>query len=186
MQTATQHVDKAVDVVRRMESGLALAKLLSKAKGVFIVPRYGRGALIVGVSGGPGVLLVKHYGTWSEPAFCTTGGLSADAQARIDTGSVALILNNEKAVDNFMRNNNFSINANFGLTIANWSKQKERDAGRGDVVVWAETHGVFGGLAVSVTDINFDAKETAGYYHQNVAAADVINGKVRNPHSAFL
>lgn len=186
MQNANQHVDNAVDVVRRMESDPGLARLLDKAKGVFIVPKYGRGALIVGASGGPGVLLVKQGGSWSEPVFYTIGGISAGAQAGIEAGSLALILNSDKAVNNFMRNNKFSIDANAGLTVVNWSKQAERDAGRGDIVVWADAKGLFGGVAVSVTDINFDQKETAAYYQKNVAAQDVINGKVKNPHSSTL
>lgn len=185
-RTATQHVDKAADVVKRMESDPGMAKLLSQAKGVFIVPKYGRGAFVVGVNGGPGVLLVKHEGTWSEPAFYTIGGLSAGAQAGLEVGSIALVLNNDKAVNNFMQNNKFSLGANAGLTIVNWSKQAERDAGRGDVVVWAESKGVFGGVAVAVNDIRFDRKETAGYYQREVSAKDVIDGKVTNPHSAVL
>lgn len=186
-RVATQHVDKAVDVVRRMEADPGMDKLLSQAKGVFIVPKYGRGAFVIGVNGGPGVLLVKEEGKWSEPAFYTFGGLSAGAQAGLEAGSIALVLNNDKAVSNFMQNNKFSLGANAGLTVVNWSKQAERDAGRGDVVVWAEAKGVFGGVAVAINDIRFDRKETAGYYQQNqVSVKDVIDGKVTNPHSSAL
>jgi lipid-binding SYLF domain-containing protein len=54
-------------------------------------------------------------------------------------------------------------------------------------VVWAESKGVFGGVAVAINDIRFDRKETAGYYQRNqVTAKDVIDGKVTNPHSATL
>jgi lipid-binding SYLF domain-containing protein len=186
-RVATQHVDKAVDVVHRMEADPGMSKLLSQAKGVFIVPKYGRGAFVIGVNGGPGVLLVKEEGKWSEPAFYTFGGLSAGAQAGLEAGSIALVLNNDKAVNNFMQNNKFSLGANAGLTVVNWSKQAERDAGRGDVVVWAEAKGVFGGVAVAINDIHFDRKETAGYYQQSqVTAKDVLGGKLTNPHSAAL
>lgn len=186
-RVATQHVDKAVDVVRRMEADPGMSQLLSQAKGVFVVPKYGRGAFVIGVNGGPGVLLVKEEGKWSEPAFYTFGGLSAGAQAGLEAGSIALVLNNDKAVANFMQNNKFSLGANAGLTVVNWSKQAERDAGRGDVVVWAESKGVFGGVAVAINDIRFDRKETAGYYQQNqVTVKDVIDGKVTNPHSSAL
>lgn len=185
-QTAMQHVDKAVDIVHRMEAEAGMSKLLSQAKGVFIVPKYGRGAFVIGVSGGPGVLLVKNEGTWSEPVFYTFGGLSAGAQAGLEGGSIALVLNNDKAVSSFMQNNKFSIDANAGLTIINWSKQAGREAGRGDVVVWGESKGVFGGVAVGINDIHFDSKETAGYYKRTASARDVIDGKVTNPHSASL
>ena len=148
----------------------------------------GKSLTLSGRRPGPaGVLLVKEEGKWSEPAFYTFGGLSAGAQAGLEAGSIALVLNNDKAVANFMQNNKFSLGANAGLTVVNWSKQAERDAGRGDVVVWAEAKGVFGGVAVAINDIHFDRKETAGYYQQSqVTAKDVLGGKLTNPHSAAL
>lgn len=184
--TAMRHVDAAVDVVHRMESESGMDKLLQQAKGVFIVPRFGRAALVVGGAGGPGVLLVRHGEAWSDPAFYTVGSISAGAQAGVQSGSIALVLNSDKAVDNFTHNNKFAIDANAGLTIINWSKEAQRAAGRGDVVAWADTKGLFGELAVGISDIHYDAKETNAYYNQKVAASDVISGNVKNPHSATL
>jgi SH3 domain-containing YSC84-like protein 1 len=185
-RNAMQHVDGAVNVVHRMESEAGMDKLLQQAKGVFIVPSFGRAALVIGAGGGPGVLLLKRGTTWSDPAFYTIGGVSAGAQAGIQAGSIAYVLNSDKAIDNFTRNNKFSIDANAGLTIINWSKEAERAAGRGDVVAWTDTKGLYGALAVGITDIHYDARETSAYYNQKVAANDVVNGKVKNPHSATL
>jgi lipid-binding SYLF domain-containing protein len=169
-----------------MEAEPGIGKLLQQAKGVFIVPKFGRAALVVGGAGGPGVLLVKRGQAWSDPAFYTVGAISAGAQAGVQVGSIALVLNSDKAVNNFTRNNKFSIDANAGLTVINWSKEAERSAGRGDVVAWSDTKGLFGELAASITDIHYDAKETSAYYSQQVAASEVINGTVKNPHSATL
>jgi lipid-binding SYLF domain-containing protein len=183
---ANRHVDAAVNVVHRMESESGMDKMLQQAKGIFIVPNYGRAALVVGAAGGSGVLLVKHGATWSDPAFYTVGGISAGAQAGIEKGSITLILNSEKAVNNFTQNNKFSMDANAGLTIINWSKTAERPVGRGDVVAWSDNKGLFGELAIGVTDIRFDAKQTSAYYQRNVAATDVLNGNVQNPQSMTL
>lgn len=185
-QKAMRHVDAAVNVVHRMEAEAGMDKLLQQAKGVFIVPEFGRAAFIVGGAGGPGVLLVKRGETWSDPAFYTVGAISAGAQAGVQTGSMALVLNSDKAVNNFTRNNKFSIDANAGLTIINWEKEAQRSAGRGDVVAWTDTKGLFGNLAVGISDIHYDARETSGYYNQKVAASDVINGIVKNPQAATL
>jgi lipid-binding SYLF domain-containing protein len=185
-QTAVRHVDAAVDAIHKMEAESGMDKLLQQAKGVFIVPSFGRAALGVGGAGGPGVLLVKHGDSWSDPAFYTVGALNVGAQAGIQAGSVALVLNSDKAVNNFMRNNKFSVDANAGLTIFNWSKEAQRSAGRGDVVAWTDTKGLFGDLAVGISDIHYDARETSAYYHQKVAAQDVINGMVSNPQAGTL
>jgi lipid-binding SYLF domain-containing protein len=185
-QDAVTHVNKAVNVVHKMESDPAMKKVLQQAKGVFIVPNYTRAAFGVGGQGGGGVLLVKRGGNWSNPAFYDIGGISAGVQAGVETGAIAMVLNNDKAVSGFMKDNKFSLNADAGLTVVNWSKKAQGSAGRGDVVVWADTEGLFGDLAVSVTDIHYDQKETGAYYQKQVAAREVVAGKVTNPHADAL
>ena len=64
-QTADKHVSEAVGVVQKMHAEPRMKELLQQAKGIFIVPTYGRAAVGVGASGGAGVLLVKRAdGSW--------------------------------------------------------------------------------------------------------------------------
>lgn len=186
LRKADKHVDEAINVVHHMESVQGMDKLLQQAKGVFIVPKYGRAAAIVGGAGGPGVLLVKRGDTWSDPAFYSIGSINVGAQAGVKVGALALILNSDKAVNNFTEKNKFSIDGTAGLTIVNWDKNAAASAGRGDVVAWTDAKGLFGDIAVGVTDIRYDAKETAAYYDRKVAASDVINGAVRSPRADAL
>jgi lipid-binding SYLF domain-containing protein len=146
---AMEHVDKAVAVVHRMESEPHVKQLLDQAKGVFIIPRYGRAALGIGGRGGAGVLMVKRSGTWGNPAFYNYGGISAGVQAGVEGGAVAFVLNDDKAVRSFTRqDNNWSLNAEAGLTIVAWSDKGQGSAGKGDVTVWSDTKGLFGDLAI--------------------------------------
>ena len=108
--TATKHVDDALAVVKQMESDATMRKLLQDASGIFIVPTYGRAALGIGAHGGAGVLLVKKAsGNWTDPIFYNIGGINIGAQAGAQAGSVAFVLNNEKAVQRFTDKNNFAI-----------------------------------------------------------------------------
>jgi lipid-binding SYLF domain-containing protein len=185
---AAQDVAQATNVVRRMQQDPALRNLLRQARGVFVVPKYGRAALGVGGRGGVGVLLVNHDGAWSDPAFYNFGGVSVGLQAGVEGGSFVLVLNNDKAVNRFTQNNNWSLNAGAGLTIVNWSAKAQGSTGKGDVTLWSDTKGLFGSAAVSVTDIKYDADQTAAYYgQQNVAARDVvIDDKVSNSQADAL
>ena len=185
---AVKHVNDAVAVVHRMESEPGMNKLMQQAKGVFIVPIYGRAALGVGAGGGAGVLLARRDdGTWSDPAFYNIGGISVGAQAGIEGGPIALVLNNDKAINSFMRKNDFSLSADAGLTVVNWAKVAQGSVGTGDVVAWAGTKGLFGNVvSIGVNDIRFNQNETGAYYGQTVAASDVINGKVKNPQADTL
>lgn len=185
---ATKHVSDAVAVVRRMESTPGMNHLLQQAKGVLIVPTYARAALGVGGSGGSAVLLVKKEdGSWSDPAFYNVGGISVGAQAGAEGGPIAMVLNNDKAVDSFMQKNNFSLSADAGLTVVNWTKIAQGSVGTGDVVAWAGTKGLFGNVAsIGVSDIRFNQSETNAYYRQTLTAKEVISGKVSNPQADAL
>jgi lipid-binding SYLF domain-containing protein len=185
---AIRHVADAAGVVRKMLAEPRMRELLQQAKGVFLVPRYGRAALGVGASGGTGVLLIRRAdGTWSDPVFYNIGGISAGAQIGAEAGAIALVLNNEKAVNRFLQKNQFSLNAGAGLTLINWSKVAQGSVGDGDVVLWAATKGLYGSLvAVGVNDIRFSENLTSNYYHQNAAPADVLAGKYANPHSDIV
>lgn len=185
---AVDHVNDAVKVMHRMQAEPGMATLLQQARGIFVIPEYGRVALGVGGRGGAGVLLFKKDGNWSEPLFYNYGGVSAGLQAGGEGGAIAFVLNNDKAVNSFTKQgNNWSLNADAGLTVVAWSKRGQASAGKGDVTAWSDTKGLFGDLAISLTDINFDEDETGAYYGHKVASAqDVINGNMSNPHSAAL
>ncbi|MGN6388084.1 MAG: lipid-binding SYLF domain-containing protein [Burkholderiaceae bacterium] len=178
-QDAQGQVTEAIKVVKQMEKDPDIKQLLSKAQGVFVVPDYGRAALGVGARGGEGVVLVKHGGKWSEPAFYNIGGISGGIQAGVEAGSIALIMNTQKAVNTFKQDNNWSLNADAGLTLVNWSAKAQGNAGRGDVTIWSDAEGLFGDAAVSVTDITFDKDETAAFYGKQVTLNDIFSGKAK-------
>jgi SH3 domain-containing YSC84-like protein 1 len=185
---AAKHVTDAVDVVNRMAAESGMGNLLKQAKGVYIVPTYGRAALGVGVSGGTGVMLARQAnGSWSDPAFYNTGGLSIGAQAGAEGGPIALVLMNDKAVNSFKQKNKFSLSADAGLTVVNWAKTAQGTAGTGDVVAWAGTKGLFGNVAtIAIKDIRFNQKNTNAYYGKAVTMQDIIDGKVSSAESASL
>lgn len=185
---ATRHVDDAAAVVRRMAGEPALATLMSRAKGAFIIPSYGRAALGLGASGGAGVFLEKSSaGTWSDPAFFNVGGISVGLQAGAEGGPVAMLLMNDKAVASFRQKNNFNLSADAGLTVVNWSRQAQGSVGTGDVIVWSGAKGLFGNVAtLAINDIRFNQKATQAYYGKPTTVQDVVGGKATNPQADSL
>ncbi len=186
MKDANEHVNSAIRVVHRMQATPEMKSLLQRAKGVFVVPKYGEAALGVGARGGAGVLLVRNGNTWSNPAFYNMSGITAGLQAGAEAGAIAFVLNDQKALNSFMQNNKFSLGADAGLTLVDWSKKGEGSAGWGNITAWADTEGLFGGAALNITDIDYDEDETSAYYRRQVAARDVLSGKVKNPQADML
>lgn len=187
-ESANKHINDAAATVGKMTSDATIKNLLSQAKGLLIVPTYSRVAIGVGGSGGAGVLVTRHDdGSWSDPVIFHAGGLSLGAQLGAEIGPIALILNNDKALDSFMKKNNFSISADAGLTIVNWTRLAQGTVGKGDIVAWAGTQGLFGNAAsISFNDMRFSSRVNDAYYHAITGTKAILDGKHTNPHSSVL
>jgi lipid-binding SYLF domain-containing protein len=181
-----EDVYEAVSVAQQMHQDAQLSDTLAQARGVFIVPDYATAALLIGGSGGEGVMLQNDNGQWSDPVFYDVGGISVGAQAGVAAGSIAFVLMSDEAVAGFLQENNFSLDAEAGLTVINWAAKAEAAAGLGDVLVWTDTEGLLAELSVGVSDINFDEEETARFYGRTVTPQEVLAGTVHNPHADHL
>ena len=186
-RSAQDRVRDAVSLVQQMKQNPALASVLQQAKGVFIIPHYGKGALIVGGQGGGGIVLAKHDETWSSPAFYSMGGASIGAQAGGEGGAIAMILMTQKAVDRFANSTSgWSLNGSAGLTVVNWSGKTRASTNRGDVILWSNANGLYGGISASLTDIAPDRKMDQAYYHRPVTSQAILAGNVSNPNADTL
>jgi lipid-binding SYLF domain-containing protein len=188
MESATKRVDAAIPVVHQLQADARVQPLLQQAKGMLIVPSYGRAALGVGAHGGGALLLVRRPdGSWSGPAFYNLGGLTLGLQAGAEGGAIVMILNNDKAVNAVMKKNNFSLNAAAGLTVVNWSKMAQGTVGIGDVVAWSGTTGLFGDVvAVGLSDIRFNQHLTDAFYGRALSPKDFATGNFKDPHALSL
>lgn len=185
---AQQRVDAAVHVVHEMKQDPHLASLLDRARGVYIIPRYGSGAFIVGGHGGVGVVLVKHDGRWSDPAFYNIGGASVGFQAGATGGSVAMLLMTDNAVRHFMdTDHRWTLSGGAGLTIAKYNGSQYARAGNlQDVIIWSNVRGLYGGLTAGVTHIAPDKHMDRAYYDQKTDSHEILTGQVSNHHANGL
>jgi len=186
---ALNDLKEATQVVQQMNKQPEAKQLIDRAKGVFLIPDYGRAALVVGGSGGEGVLLVRTGAGWSDPVFYNLGSISAGAQAGVTAGQLAMVLMTDRAVNSFKGQNTFSLNANAGLTIVNWSARGQASLGKADVVLWSDTEGLFGGASISVSDISADTEENQAYFGRNdTSPGGILSGKItrRTDESAAL
>ncbi len=181
-QDAKELVKDAASTVKQMERDPQMKQLLAKAKGVYIIPSYAKGGLVVGGRGGQGVMLAHTNSSWSSPAFYNLAGVSVGAQAGFEAGAIAMVLMSQKAVDSFESGNTFSVNADAGFTVINWSGRSQASLGKGgDVVIWSDSEGAFAGADFSASDISWADEENAAFYGRNASAQEVLASKVSNP-----
>lgn len=184
---AQRRLEDAARVARTMSSIPAIAGLLDRAHGVYIVPVHVRAALGVGAAGGSGVLMIRRAdGHWGNPAFFTMGGIGLGLQAGAEGGPIALLLMNRKAIDSFGRRNNFALGADAGLTVLNYSRMAAGSTA-GDVLAWSGGQGLFGNAAtLSVNDIRYNQELMQAHYGKPVPAQQVIAGAASDPRADAL
>lgn len=182
LASAKETVKGAADVVQQLRSDPETRQTLQQAEAVFIVPDFGKAGIGIGASGGEGVLVTNNEGRWSAPAFYNIGSVSLGLQAGVEAGSIAFFLMSQEAVDEFRNKNNFSLSADAGLTVINWSARAQ--ASGADVIAWADTEGLYGELAVRASDIFWDQEANNAYYQQTANAGDIISGRVKAPGPA--
>lgn len=186
-EAARRRLADATRIARAMSSIPAIADLLGRARGVYIVPVYGRAALGLGAAGGSGVLMVRRAdGHWGDPAFFTMGGVGLGLQAGAESGPIALLLMNHKAVESFRKHDNFALGADAGLTVVDYSRIA-RASTAGDVLAWSGGKGLFGNAATfSVNDIRYNRELMQAHYGKPVSAQQIIEGTARDPRADAL
>ncbi|WP_372500912.1 lipid-binding SYLF domain-containing protein (plasmid) [Tistrella mobilis] len=187
-QEAQEIIAAATKVANQMASDGQARAALDKARGVFIVPDFAQGALIIGAGGGAGVFLARTDEGWGNPAFYEMGGLSFGAQAGGESGPMAFMLMTDKAVQGFRNDDDFTLSAEAGYTFgeAKDGAAATTDNTAKDVVVWSGTEGAFAGATVSVGDISYDEDRTAAYYGAASRPDQVLDGPANNEHGGEL
>lgn len=185
---AMEDVDEAARVIAQLEAQAPeLAKRVGHAKGVFIIPDYVTGSLVIGGSGGEGVLMARKGGTWGEPGFYDIGNVDVGVQAGGAAGSLVMVLESEKALERFEHSDTrFDLGTKAGLTLVSWSAAVPDTHGHGDAIVWSDTEGLLAELSVGIGGIGWDEEEARAYYDRDVEPLQVIEGRVRNPRSSTL
>ncbi len=151
--------------------------LLRSAKAVMVCPRIFKAGFFFGGEGGNCVLLARSgNGTWSYPAFYTIGSGSFGFQFGIADNQLFMLIMTEKGL-NAVLDSQIKLGANAGIAIATLGagvQGSTTTAVGADIVAFAASRGLFGGVALegSVMSTNSAANQT--YYGQTYAARQLV------------
>lgn len=166
----TQTVDHASRVLQEL-SGLRVQQipqsLLGSAEAVAIVPGMVRGAFVVGIQRGRGVLAVKdEAGAWTAPQFITITGGSVGWQAGIQATDLVLVFSSRRSVENLLQGK---------LTIGVDASAAAGPVGRrasaatdlplqAEIYSYSRSRGLFAGVALDGSALQMDPVATGNYY----------------------
>lgn len=193
-QEARQLVEKArltfESFIADPNMGEDLRALVNKARGVLIYPQVLRGAFIIGLSGGSGVLLVRDLtsGQWGGPAFYTIGEASFGLQAGGDASEVVLVALTDRGVSALLATS-AKLGANISIALgpvgvgitgatANLSA---------DIVSYSRNQGLYAGFSLEGAVVAVRQALNTAYYGKEVTPAQIlIQREVSNPQAAGL
>ena len=117
------------------------------AKAVLIIPRLLKGGFLFGGSGGSGVLLARdpQAGTWTYPAFYTSGAITFGPQIGGEAAQVILMVMTQAGVDSMLAT---SVKLGADVEVAAGPVGTGAKAATADVLSFSRSKGLFGGATV--------------------------------------
>ncbi|MFL5256791.1 MAG: YSC84-related protein [Rhodopila sp.] len=173
-------VDRATLTVQEMMTQNASQdpkNLLRRAKGVMICPRIFKAGFFFGGEGGKCVLLGRAgNGTWSYPAFYTIGSGSFGFQFGIADSQLMMMILTEKGL-NAVLDSQVKLGATAGIAVATVGAGiggSTTAAVGADIVGFASSRGLFGGVALEGSVMSSDTEWNQFYYGTRFAARQLV------------
>jgi lipid-binding SYLF domain-containing protein len=162
---------------------------LKRARGIVIAPQILRGAFIVGVSGGSGVMLARDdKGEWAGPAFQTIAGASFGLQAGGDSSEVILLAMTERGVSALL-SHSVKLGADVGVALGPVGIGAAAETANisADILSWSRATGAYAGASLKGAIVAMRDDWNDAYYGKAVSPTDIlIRHQVTNPKSKEL
>ncbi len=182
-------VDRATlalnEVMTSVEAGKA-RDVLPDARAVMICPRVFRaGLFLFGGEGGGCVLLARGgQGTWSAPAFYSMGGGLFGPQIGVQDAELVMLIMRQGALRAVMDSQfRFGADASVALVTLGDSVEGATTAAlNADIIAFAKTRGLYGGISLQGSVMNADSSADEAYYGQAVGTVDIVMAmRANNP-----
>jgi SH3 domain-containing YSC84-like protein 1 len=151
--------------------------MLRSAKGAMICPRIFKAGFFFGGEGGSCVLLARAgNGTWSYPAFYTIGSGSFGFQFGISDSQLLMLIMTEKGLAAVL-DSQMKLGANASVAVATFGAGiggSTTTAVGADIVAFAASRGLFGGVALEGSVMSTNTEWNQRYYGQAYAARQLV------------
>lgn len=161
----------------------AFRDLSKRARAIIIIPQMLRGGLVVGGTGGSGIMMARDMktGLWKGPAFYSIGAVTFGLQVGAEASQIVMVVLTDKGL-NSMLSSSFKLGAD--VTMAAGPVGGGTKAATADILAYAISKGAFGGFTVEGAIMQTKDGWNSGYYNASVTPADIlITGKVTNEHA---
>ena len=152
-------------------------RLLRQAKGAMICPRVFKAGFFVGGEGGSCVLLARSgNGTWSYPTFYDIGSGSFGFQFGIQDSQLLLLIMTSRGLGAVM-DSQVRLGGNISVAVATVGagvQGSTTTAVGADIVAFAATRGLFGGVSLEGSVMTTRVDGNQAYYGQPLGARQIV------------
>jgi len=193
-QDARQLVDKArltlESFMADKDLGPSVRSLVKRAKGVLIYPQLLKGAFLVGVSGGSGVMLAHDAKArkWGGPAFYTMGEASFGLQIGGQAAEVVLVALTDRGVAALL-STSAKLGADVGVALGPVGAGAEAATANlsADIISYSRAKGLYGGISLEGAVVAVRDGLNKAYYGKEVTpTAILVRHEATNPQAAGL
>lgn len=178
--TETGVVVEAAVVLQELTSGNGERipdRLLAEASAIAIVPHYMRGAFVIGVSGGRGVLVTRNAnGNWMAPEFITMGGGSLGWQVGVQSTDLVLIFRTPRSINN-LRQGKMTLGADASVAagpLGRYASAATDTNMQAEILTYSRSRGLFAGVSLTGASIQPDMRATQNYYQMGPNATGIV------------
>jgi len=141
--------------------------LLAEAQGVAIIPGMVKGAFVVGLRHGKGVLVARDAsGAWRAPVFITVTGASFGWQAGVESTDVVAVFRNRRGVEGLMRGK-LTLGADAAVAAGPVGRQASAATDamlKAEIFSYSRSRGLFAGVAIDGAAMLINHRADAAYY----------------------
>ncbi len=163
-------VNEAAVVLQELTSGTVTAipeTLLASAEAIAIVPHFIRGAFVVGIGGGRGVLVQRDLNRqWRAPEFINLFGGSVGWQVGVQATDLVLVFRSAKSLQNIARGK-----ITLGVDASAAAGPVGRTAGaatdgvlQAEILTYSRSRGLYAGVSLGGSSLQLDFPATQRYY----------------------
>lgn len=170
------------------DPNMQVIKDLSKrTRGIIIIPQMIRGGLIVGGTGGYGILFARdqNTGLWNGPAFYSIGSLTFGLQVGGEVSQLVMFVMTDRGL-NSMMSSSFKLGAD--VSMAAGPVGGGAKATTTDILAYARSKGAFGGFTVEGGVMQTMDSWNISYYESAAASPTeiLITQSLSNSHADSL
>jgi lipid-binding SYLF domain-containing protein len=160
--------------------------ILAGASCVVVIPKYKKGAFVVGAQYGQGVATCRTPRGWSSPVFVQLAGGSFGWQIGGQSTDLVLVAMNQRGLQDMLKNK-FKMGADAAASAGPVGRNAQAGTDwklNAEFLTYSRSKGLFAGLDLDGTVLSQNADDTRTFYGANVPFETVLHGGQPTPAAA--